>query len=64
MIDTEKRQLVFPLYPELVLDVGMRKCTKPSDGTIGEYSYCGYKENGLQEEIFDALCEINDDDDE
>ena len=54
--------LVFPLYPELVLDVGMRKCTMPSDGTKGEYLYCSYKEDGLQDETFDALCEINDDD--
>ena len=40
----------------MVLEVAMKKCTKPSDGTRGEYSYCGYKETGLQDEVFDALC--------
>ena len=53
--------LVFPLYPEMVLEVAMKKCTKPSDGTRGEYSYCGYKETGLQDEVFDALCNNSND---
>ena len=43
----------------------MRKCAKPNDGTRGEHSYCGYREGGLQDEVFDALCsDPNDVDDE
>ena len=50
------------MYPELVLEVGMRNCTKPSNGTTGEYSYCGYNVGCLQDEVFDALCASNPND--
>ena len=53
---------MFPLYPELVLEVAMRQCTKVSNGTKGEFLYCGYDEGGLQEQVFDALCSGQGDD--
>ena len=56
--------LTFPLYPELVLKIGMKKCTQPSNGTTGEYSYCVYNVGGLQDEVFDSLCSIVPNDDE
>ena len=39
--------LVFPLYPEMVLDVAMRACTKDiKQGTLELYSHCVY-DDGL-----------------
>jgi len=50
--------LVFPLYPELVLEVAMQKCTKPSGNeTLGEYVHCGYDRYGLDTNVFDSLCD-------
>ncbi|KAG7365536.1 transposase [Nitzschia inconspicua] len=49
--------LMFPLYPELVLEVAMRKCTRDSeDGAIGAYAHCGYKPYGIEENAFDQDC--------
>ena len=50
--------LTFPLYPELVLEVAMRKCLRPdnSSGPVGEYSHCGYDRYGLDSNVFDRLC--------
>ena len=59
----KKANLVFPLYPEMVLDVAMKRCTETSEGTKGEYSYCGYDERGLKETIFDSLCGKDKNDD-
>ena len=56
--------LVFPLYPELVLDVGMKQCTQASKGTKGKFSYCRYNEGGLHDDVFDALCSIDPNDDD
>ena len=50
--------LMFPLYPELVLEVAMVNCTKSEkgeDGALGEYGVCGYKNYGLETEVFDRL---------
>ena len=52
--------LVFPLYPENVLEVAMQKCTQPSEHEfLGEYVHCGYTKFGLDTNVFDSLC--NDD---
>ena len=56
----KKANLVFPLYPEMVLDVAMKQCTESSVGMKGEYSYCGYDKSGLRETIFDSLCGKNE----
>ena len=59
----KEANLVFPLYPELVLNIGMRKCTRTTaHGTVGEYSHCGYEIHGLENDIFDNLCNPNRDD--
>ena len=55
--------LVFPLYPERVLEVAMPKCTEPSSGATGLDSHCGYDEHELREDVFDALMEIRNRDD-
>ncbi|KAG7363506.1 transposase [Nitzschia inconspicua] len=52
-----KANLMFPLYPELVLEVAMRQCTRTSENNaVGEYTHCGYKPYGLEESVFDRLC--------
>ena len=53
--------LVFPLFPEMVLEVAMRQCTKVSMGTKGEFLHCGYAESGLLQHVFDSLCEPRND---
>ena len=55
--------LVFPLYPERVLEVAMPKCTEPSSSATGLYSHCGYDEHELREDVFDTLMEIRNRDD-
>ena len=50
--------LIFPRYPELVLDIAMRQCTKAT-GTDGEYRYCGYANEGLDDTVFNSLCNPN-----
>lgn len=56
----KKANLVFPLYPELVLEVGMKLCTRTTDhGTAGEYSHCGYEIHGLEDSVFETLCNSN-----
>ena len=45
--------LVFPLHPELVLDVAMPVCTKDIEhGTLGLYGHCGYDNCGLGHNLF------------
>ena len=56
--------LVFPLYPEEVLEVAMKMCTKTTHGTVGEYSHCGYDCHGLESSVFDALCAIKDEEED
>lgn len=51
--------LAFPLYPEKVLEVAMPLCIKTENGTGGEFSYCGYKNDGLDEKVFEDLCNGN-----
>ena len=54
--------LVFPLYPEMVLDVGMTACTKDVEhGTLGLYGHCGYDSYGLRLNIFKDLQNLTDD---
>ena len=55
--------LIFPLYPELVLDLAMRQYTKASENqTLGEYTHCGHERYGLRTEVFDSMCDDNNDD--
>ena len=49
--------LVFPLYPELVLDVAMPTCIKqkgPKDA-LELYGHCGYDNGQLRHELFESL---------
>ena len=48
---------MFPLYPEKVLEVAMRKCTNATEkaGVAGEYSYCGYTVGGLDGDVFEKI---------
>ena len=50
--------LLFPLYPNQVLDVAMEQCLTPaSDKSIVSsfYGHCGYKVGGLRDIPFDNL---------
>lgn len=48
--------LVFPLYPELVLDLAMRHCTRQQPTSCSAmFGHCGYTENGLRSEVFEKL---------
>ena len=48
--------LVFPLHPEMVLDVAMPACTKDIEqGALGLYGHCGYDEKELRENLFQSL---------
>ena len=52
-----KANLIFPIYPEEVLEVAMRLCTRASENeTLGEYVHCGYDQYGLDTNVFDILC--------
>ena len=54
--------LVFPLYPEMVLDVAMRACTKDiKQGTLGLYGHCGYDDNSLRSNFFEELQNLRED---
>ena len=54
--------LVFLLYPELVLDVTMRACTKDTkQGTLGLYGHCGYDDNLLRSNFFEELQNLRED---
>ena len=54
--------LVFPLYPEMVLDVAMPACTKDIDhGTLGLYGHCSYDNGGLRLPFFEDLQSIRND---
>ena len=52
--------LVFPLFPEVVLQVAMPNCTKRANGTLGLYSHCGYDIDGLRLEVFASVCDDNE----
>lgn len=54
--------LVFPLYPEKVLEVAMVKCTENSDGTKGLYAHCGYEDFALRDQTFDSLVQVRNTD--
>ena len=54
--------LVFPLYPEKVLDVAMRACTKDiQHGTLGLYGHCGYDDGSLRSHFFQDLQHLRED---
>ena len=54
--------LVFPLYPEKVLDVAMRACTKDiQQGTLGLYGHCGYDDGSLRSRCFEDLQHLRED---
>jgi hypothetical protein len=44
--------LVFPLYPELVLSAAMPKCCETT-GFLGVYAHCGYDNGELRQTAFD-----------
>ena len=47
--------LVFPLYPEMVLDVAMPACTKDTEqGALGLFGHCGYDAEELHENLFQS----------
>lgn len=52
--------LVFPLYPEKVLDVAMRKCLDIPTGARGLYQHCGYEDFALSQSTFDSLMHIRE----
>lgn len=59
--------LVFPLYPDMVLGVAMRSCClqpsrKPSEeyGVLNLYSNCGYDIKSLRNEKFQAQTYVSD----
>ena len=58
--------LVFPLYPEKVLEVAMRSCLNQGtqEGALGLYAHCGYECAGLRNQFFDHLASkpTNDED--
>ena len=48
--------LVFPLHPEMVLEVAMRACTKQNTSdTLGLFSHCGYDAGELRKNVFEDL---------
>ena len=52
--------LVFPLYPEMVLDIAMPACTKDIEkGTLGLYGHCGYDPSELRHNFFADLQNLN-----
>jgi len=54
--------LVFPLYPEMVLDVAMPACTKDiKHGTLGLYGHCGYDDGSLRSHFFEDLQHLRED---
>ena len=54
--------LVFPLYPEMVLDVAMHACTKDiKHGTLGLYGHCGYDDGSLRTHFFKDLQHLRED---
>ena len=54
--------LVFPLYPEKVLDVAMPACTKDIEhGTLGLYGHCGYDDGELRSHFFEDLQQLRND---
>ena len=53
--------LIFPLFPEKVLDVAMPACTEDIvNGTLGLYGHCGYDSGGLRVHLFDDLQKIRE----
>ena len=49
--------MIFPLYPELVLDVAMPACTKETEpkDTLALYGHCGYDNGQLRHHLFESL---------
>lgn len=57
---------MFPLYPDLVLDVAMPLCTRkqcedPSQSDVLKlYAHCGYQVGGLREDEFRVELDVNE----
>lgn len=52
--------LVFPFYPDLVLNLAMRKCTKPEPRVCAKtFGHCGYLAICLRREALDELIQIS-----
>jgi transposase len=49
--------LVFPLYPDAVLEIAMKKCTvqENNGGVINVFSHSGYDVGGLRDDTFNRL---------
>ena len=56
--------LAFPLYPEMVLDVGMYKCTREDHGAVDIFGHCGYDRDDLRRSVFDGLAVLKEYDDD
>lgn len=52
--------LAFQLYPDRVLDVAMRACTRREDKCcLGVFHHCGYMTTGIRRQTFDELMQIS-----
>ena len=47
--------LVFPLYPEKVLSIAMKACTRQKNKFRDVYKHCGYGKHNLDEKMFQNL---------
>ncbi|KAF4028515.1 DDE superfamily endonuclease [Phytophthora infestans] len=53
--------LVFPLYPDEVLRVGMKACVgRQQNGALGIYGHCGFNIDQLRDKPFDTLTKTNE----
>ena len=44
---------IFGQYPDLVLDVAMPLCTRPSSTQVlGSFRHCGYADHGIDPSVF------------
>lgn len=60
-MDSKHANLMFPLYPDSVLDVAMRSCVNGvSACALGVYGHCGYEQDGLRRVAFGNLMSHNE----
>jgi transposase len=52
--------LIFPLYPDRILDHAMVSCTKKGSHMQDTFAHCGYKSTALDNSTFDRLMERED----
>ena len=53
-MDTKKANLIFPLYPQMVLELAMPNCLKANDDHDQKAlsGHCGYDQEGLRTNVF------------